>query len=157
MHIRSAVLDLTQSPFQSSTLSVMEQPMGYYGKVQLSFVWWLPQGKNYHDIPSVALHDAFTFSDPAYFLSYANTEIIKSPWEMPLICSNHFSLEFQGVITQFHILKHGRLKEYLAQNGSGIPRTSYLAKAIGDLVSNLPLSVVGFALNSWKHKKPEAP
>lgn len=67
---------------------------------------------------------------------------------MPLICSNHFSLEFQGVITQFHILKHGRLKEYLAQNGSGIPRTSYLAKAIGDLVSNLPLSMVGFALNS---------
>lgn len=74
----------------------------------------------------------------------------------PLICSNHFSLEFQEVIDQFHILKRGRLKEYLAQSGSGIPLISYFTQAIGDLVSKPHLSMVGFALNFRKHKEPEA-
>ena len=107
----------------------------------------------YHDIPSVTLHDVLTLSDPADFHSYANIEIIKLPQEMPpLICSNHFSLEFQEVIAQFHILKRGRLKEYLAQSGSGISRISYFTQATGDLVSKPHLSMVGFALNFWKQR-----
>lgn len=93
------------------------------------------------------LHGAFTCSEPADLQSSADTKVIKLPQDMPLICSNHFSLEFQEVIAQFHILKHGRLKEYLAQSGSGMPRISYFTQAIGDLVSKPHLSMVGFALN----------
>lgn len=62
------------------------------------------------------------------------------PQEMSLICSDHFSL------AQF--LKLGKLKDYLVQTGSGIPRTGYFAQSSGDLISKIPLSMVGFILNS---------
>lgn len=88
-------------------------------------------------------------------LMLKNTEMIKLPCEVSLICSNHSSLEFQGEIPQFHILKLGKLKEYVAQSFSGIPRMGYFAQSAGDLISKPSLSRVGFTLNPGTLKEPE--
>ena len=70
-----------------------------------------------------------------------NLEIIRLPWEASLICSSHFSLEFQGNISQFRILKLSKLEVYLAQSGSGISRMSSSAQAISDFIKKPVLSM----------------
>lgn len=130
---RSAVLDLTRSPFQCRTLIPTAWPMGYHGKVHLSSSWWLTRGTKNHDIPPVALVMLLPFQILWMSgLTLSGTETVGVLGEVSLICFNHFLLEFQGVIAQSYILKLGKLKGHLAWRDPGTPRTGYFARAIGD-------------------------
>lgn len=152
-HIRSTVLDQTQSPFSadyrlSNRASQGPLRLGLTILTVTAAGEELPRGENYP-----RSHWPFKTPLPSHVLFMSTPKrktmgLIKLPWEVSLVGSSH--------VPQFHTPKLGKPRGHLAESGSGISRRHSAAQATGDLISKPPLSTAGLAFNPWTQKEPEA-